>query len=153
MGYTYNQAYQKSTLNAYNAATQSVAVNGLVNYTNHNVHSGCAIEHVDGGTSVRIRKPGLYLVEFNSEVVATTIPTSGGTTIFATLQRNGETVPGATSGVTPSVANNFSNLGFTTIVRVRPSCCAVDNDTVLTVANTGIAANYINANINVVKLC
>lgn len=45
------------------------------------------------------------------------------------------------------------NFAFATIIKVPPSCCAVDNTANLTLVNTGVAAIFTNVNINITKLC
>jgi hypothetical protein len=69
------------------------------------------------------------------------------------LQNNGVAVPGAIATFTTTVADDATNLAFSTIIRVPPSCCAVDNTANLTLVNTGVAATYTNVNINITKLC
>ena len=50
-------------------------------------------------------------------------------------------------------ADGAVNLAFSTIIKVPPSCCAIDNAVSLTLVNTGVAATYTNVNINITKLC
>lgn len=141
---TCNRKYQKSTLTAYTVPVTAEAVNGVLAFANRQL-TGCSIDFTTGSTTISLTKPGLYLVEFNATV------TNAGTTgnVVAQLQKNGVNVPGATA-TTSSTSTTV--LTFTQIIEVNPSCCAVNNDANLTVVNTGVAANYSNFNINVVKL-
>ena len=69
------------------------------------------------------------------------------------IRRTLKTVPGATATITPAAIGNTMNFAFTTIIKVPPSCCAVDNTANLTLVNTGVAAIFTNVNINITKLC
>lgn len=139
--------YRKSTLNAYTQSNQAVAANGLIPFANFK-RTGESIRF-NGGTSVNIDKPGLYQVIFNGIVSETT--TAGN--VILQLHRNGIAVPGAIAEAQSGSATDIENLAFATIIEVSPSCCCVDNDSVLTVVNTGVGATLANANITVVKLC
>ena len=96
-----------------------------------------------------MNKPGYYYVTFNAIAAATT--TVGELTIE--LYNNGVAVPGAIAGATTTTAGDNLDFAFTTIVRVPPSCCAVDNTARLTVVNTGVDATYVDVNLNITKLC
>lgn len=142
-----NRKYQKSTLTAYTVPSTAAAVNGVLAFANRQL-TGCSIDFTAGGTTVVLDKPGLYLVEFNATVA------NQGTTgnITAQLQRNGVNVPGATATTASASTTDLRTIAFTQIVEVSPSCCAVNNDANLTIVNSGVAANYSNFNINIVKL-
>jgi hypothetical protein len=96
-----------------------------------------------------LNKPGYYYVTFNADGAATTAVGD----IVVVLQNNGVAVPGAIATFTTTVADDATNLAFSTIIRVPHSCCAVDNTANLTLVNTGVAATYTNVNINITKLC
>lgn len=51
-----------------------------------------------------------------------------------------------------AAAVNINNLAFSTIIQVRPTCCAVMNATNISVVNTGIASTVTNANIVITKI-
>lgn len=69
------------------------------------------------------------------------------------LQKNGNDINGAKSSSNSAAVTDFNGMSFSTVVKVLPSCQAVDNTTTLTVLNTGVGAIYSNANITVIKLC
>ena len=144
-----DKRYQKSTLNAYTNSAQTVVAEGVVNFNNNNPLTGCSVCHAAGSSTVQIVKPGLYLVTVNAD--AATTATAGGT-ITLQLFNNGILVPGATATETTTADTSIVSLAFSTIIRVLNSCSCVNNQTNLTVVNTGVEVTLSNANVVVVKL-
>ena len=142
-----HEQYKKSLLNTYTVTEQDVVANGNLRFDNVNIDDGCSIDFTPGSTAVTIDKPGAYLV-----IADAIITTDAAGVATMQINRNGAAINGATSSVTTVIGNEYT-LTASTIVKVLPSCCAVDNTTVITVANTGIAATYSNANLIVIKLC
>ena len=134
-------------ISSYNNTAQEVAINGLLTFTTDRILTGCTATR--NGQTFQLNKPGYYYVTFNADGAATTAVGD----IVVVLQNNGVTVPGAIATFTTTVADDATNLAFSTIIRVPPSCCAVDNTANLTLVNTGVAATYTNVNINITKLC
>ena len=134
-------------ISSYNNTSQDVAINGLLTFTTDRILTGCTATR--NGQTFQLNKPGYYYVTFNADGAATTAVGD----IIVVLQNNGVAVPGAIATFTTTVADDATNLAFSTIVRVPPSCCAVDNTANLTLVNTGVAATYTNVNINITKLC
>ena len=134
-------------ISSYNNASQDVAINGLLTFTTDRILTGCTATR--NGQTFQLNKPGYYYVTFNADGAATTAVGD----IVVVLQNNGVAVPGAIATFTTTVADDATNLAFSTIIRVPPSCCAVDNTANLTLVNTGVAATYTNVNINITKLC
>ena len=134
-------------ISSYNNTSQEVAINGLLTFTTDRILTGCTATR--NGLTFQLNKPGYYYVTFNADGAATTAVGD----IVVVLQNNGVAVPGAIATFTTTVADDATNLAFSTIIRVPPSCCAVDNTANLTLVNTGVAATYTNANINITKLC
>jgi hypothetical protein len=134
-------------LSSYNNTSQEVAINGLLTFTTDRILTGCTATR--NGQTFQLNKPGYYYVTFNADGAATTAVGD----IVVVLQNNGVAVPGAIATFTTTVADDATNLAFSTIIRVPPSCCAVDNTANLTLVNTGVAATYTNVNINITKLC
>ena len=134
-------------ISSYNTTTQAVLADGLVNFSTDRILTGCTVTR--NGNTFQLNKPGFYYVTFNAIAAATT--TVGELTVE--LYSNGVAVPGAEASVTTTVAGDNSNYAFAAIIRVPPSCCMVDNTVKLTVVNTGVAATYTNASINITKLC
>ena len=134
-------------ISSYNNTSQEVAINGLLTFTTDRILTGCTATR--NGSTFQLNKPGYYYVTFNADGAATTAVGD----IVVVLQNNGIAVPGAIATFTTTVADDATNLAFSTIIRVPPSCCAVDNTANLTLVNTGVAATYTNVNINITKLC
>ena len=134
-------------ISSYNNTAQEVAINGLLTFTTDRILTGCTATR--NGQTFQLNKPGYYYVTFNADGAATTAVGD----IVVVLQNNGIAVPGAIATFTTTVADDATNLAFSTIIRVPPSCCAVDNTANLTLVNTGVAATYTNVNINITKLC
>ena len=134
-------------ISSYNNASQDVAINGLLTFTTDRILTGCTATR--NGQTFQLNKPGYYYVTFNADGAATTAVGD----IVVVLQNNGVAVPGAIATFTTTVADDATNLAFSTIIRVPPSCCAVDNTANLTLVNTGVAATFTNVNINITKLC
>ena len=134
-------------ISSYNNTSQEVALNGLLTFTTDRILTGCTATR--NGQTFQLNKPGYYYVTFNADGAATTAVGD----IVVVLQNNGVTVPCAIATFTTTVADDATNLAFSTIIRVPPSCCAVDNTANLTLVNTGVAATFTNVNINITKLC
>jgi hypothetical protein len=134
-------------ISSYNNTSQDVAINGLLTFTTDRILTGCTATR--NGQTFQLNKPGYYYVTFNADGAATTAVGD----IVVVLQNNGVAVPGAIATFTTTVADDATNLAFSTIIRVPPSCCAVDNTANLTLVNTGVATTFTNVNINITKLC
>ena len=135
-------------ISAYSLTNQLVAIDGLLDFDANRVVTGCTVKHVDGTPSFTLTKPGYYYITFNG-----TITNTAAGIVTVELLNGGVAVPGAAASITNAAVTDERSFSFATIVRVLPSCCAIDNTTTLTVANTGIAATYSVANINITKLC
>ena len=134
-------------ISSYNTTSQAIATNGLLNFTTDRILTGCTATR--DGQTFQLNKPGYYYVTFNAVAAATT--TVGELTVE--LYNNGVAVPGAEASYTTTTAGDNANYAFSTIIRVPPSCCVVNNTARLTVVNTGVDATYTNVNINITKLC
>ena len=134
-------------ISSYNVTTQNVATNETLTFTTDRILTGCTATR--DGSTFQLNKPGYYYVTFNASGAAT----SEVGDIVVALVNNGVAVPGATATVSPTVINSTRNFAFSTIIKVPPSCCAINNTANLTIVNTGVAATFTNANINITKLC
>ena len=143
------EQYKKSLLNAYTNANQTLTTDGVIRFNNVNVDDGCSIDFTPGATTIALGKPGVYLITMDASV------SDSGTPGVVTMQlyRNGVGINGATSTITTTASTSIYPLSVTTLVKVLPSCCAIDNTANITVVNTGVGAIYANANITVIKLC
>ena len=134
-------------INSYTITNQSVAVDDTLNFNVTRILTGCTVKHVDGSASFTLTKPGYYYVTFNADILGTA---AGNVT--AELINGSVAVPGATATTTIAIGETES-IAFATIIRVLPSCAAIDNTTTLTILNTGVEVTYTNANVNITKLC
>ena len=134
-------------LSSYNITAQTVLTNGALNFTTDRILTGCTATRE--GQAFQLNKPGYYYVTFNATAATTAVAGN----VVVELRSGGVAVPGASAAFYSAAAINSANLAFSTIIKVPPSCCAVDNTVSLTLVNTGVEATYTNANINITKLC
>lgn len=136
-------------INSYSNTSQSVDVNKNLIFDVNRIKTTCAIRHTEGTATFALTRPGYYFVSFNADVAATT--TAGD--VIVQLQSNNEAVSGAVATNTSTDATDIENIGFTTIINVKPGCCVVDNSTTLTLINSGVAATFSNMNLVITKIC
>ena len=136
-------------ISSYNSAEQAVATGGLLAFTTNRITTGCTVTHAEGTTSFQLNKPGYYYVSFNGIAA----PTTAAGNVTVQLLSNAVAVPGAIATFSSTATTDLGNLSFATIIKVLPSCCAIDNTTTLTLANSGVDSTYTNVNINITKLC
>lgn len=137
-------------ISSYNISSQAVLANGTVSFSTDRILTGCTVTR--NNSTFQLNKPGYYYITFNAVAAATT--TVGELTVE--LYNNGVAVPGAQASVTTTTAGENSNFSFSTIVKVPAFCgcpCANNSVAKLTIINTGVDATFINANINITKLC
>jgi hypothetical protein len=135
-------------ISAYNSTTQTVEVDGAYVFDTNRIATGCTVGHAPGTAIFTLAKPGYYYVSFNTTFTTTT---TGDATVE--LQNGGTLVPGATGTETVTTAGDTKSIAFATIVRVLPSCPAIDNTTTLTFVATGIELTATVAAVNITKLC
>ena len=134
-------------ISSYNITSQNVAANGLITFTTDRILTGCTATR--DGSTFQLNKPGYYYVTFNAVAAAT----SAVGELVIELQNGGVAVSGARAASTTTVAGENDNYSFTTIIRVLPSCYAVNNVANLTLVNTGVAATFESVSMNITKLC
>lgn len=138
-------------INSYTNTTLAVLTNEALTFNINSVKTGCTVTHSPSSTTFSLNKPGFYFVTFNG-VGAATDATVGN--IVVQLQQNGVNIPGALASAESTTAlTDVRNLSFSTIIQVKPSCCAVDNNVNLTFVNTGIPTTFSNINVAITKLC
>ena len=135
-------------ISTYNAAAQTVAVDGAFVFDTNRIVTGCTVGHTPGTTTFTLNKPGYYYVTFN-----TTFTTDATGEATVQLQNGGTAIPGADGSETITTAGNTKSIAFSTIIKVLPSCCAIDNTAILTFVATGIELNVTTAAVNITKLC
>lgn len=135
---------RKSTLMAINTAPQTIPVNGFLEYTASS-KTGCSINFTNGSNAIHLNC-GLYQINVSAEVLGT----DAGEGILQLL-RNGAVIPGAEGGATLTVGD-ISNIAFSAIIDVPPSCRCVNNSTMLQIQLLNVAATVNNVVVTVVKL-
>lgn len=135
-------------ISSYNTNTQTVEVGSTFTFDTNRIITGCTIEHSAGTGVFTLRKPGYYYVSFN-----TTFTTDATGDATVQLQNGGIAVPGAIGTETVTTAGDTKTISFATIIKVLPSCCALDNTANLTFVATGIELTATIANVNITKLC
>lgn len=136
-------------LNSYITTSQTLGVNGILEFDMNGQYCGCAIKHTAGSTTFYLTKPGFYKIDFNGTASATATTTNP---IIIQLYDGTELVPGAVASSLSGATDTPVNLAFSAIIRVRPSCCAIDNNQALIFRNIGIEATYSNANVIITKI-
>ena len=135
-------------ISSYNTATQTVGTGASYVFDTNRISTGCTVGHDAGTTTFTLRKPGFYYITVN-----TTFTTDATGLAAIELQNGGVAVPGATGSETITAAGDTKSIAFATIIKVLPSCCAIDNTATITLVNTGIELTATTANINITKLC
>lgn len=137
-------------VNSYTNTSLAVITNEAITFNNNSVQTGCTVTHLAGSATFALNKSGFYFVTFNGVAAATEAVGD----ITVQLQQNGVNVPGALTTVASTAAlTDIESLSFSTIIQVKPSCYAVDNNVNLTLVNTGVPATFSNVNIVITKLC
>jgi hypothetical protein len=127
----------------------AVASSTPINFLTNKIKRNCSVQHSEGSPSIVLHGAGIYKVEFNGIFTA---PSTTATTINVQMLADTVVVPEALAVATSASTTDYVNLAFTTLVRVKPSCCAVDNTTTLTFLNTN-ADILFNANVVITKVC
>lgn len=135
-------------ISSYNSTTQTIAVDGAYLFDTNRIITGCTVSHAPGTSAFTLNKPGYYYVSFN-----TTFVTEATGVATVELKNGGITIPGALASETITTAGDVKSLSFSTIVKVLPSCAAIDNTVTLTFVATGIALDATTAAVNITKLC
>ena len=135
-------------ISTYNSTTQTVEVDGAYVFDTNRIATGCTVGHVPGTTTFTLTKPGYYYVTFNTTF---TTATTGIATVE--LKNGGTTVPGAIGAETVTTAGDTKSIAFATIIKVLPSCPAIDNTTTLTFVATTLELEATTATVNITKLC
>jgi hypothetical protein len=135
-------------ISTFNSTAQTVEVDSAYVFDTNRIITGCTVGHTPGTATFILNKPGYYYVTFN------TVFTTGATGVATVeLQNDGITIPGALGSETITTVGDTKSISFSTIVKVLPSCAAIDNTAVLTFVATGIELQSTAATVNITKLC
>lgn len=123
--------------------------NTSIVFDNKTIQTDCTVTANEPTNTITLRRAGIYLVQFNAIISNTT---SASEFIGINMERDGIDVPEAHTGATSSSTDDLVAVSFNTLVRVKPSCCAVDNTTRLQFKVTGSDALVYFANVVVSKV-
>ena len=135
-------------ISSYNSTTQTVEVDGAYVFDTNRVATGCTVGHTPGTSTFTLNKPGYYYITFNTTF---TTATTGVATVE--LRNGGIAVSGAIGAETVTTAGDTKSISFSTIVRVLPSCPAIDNTATLTFVATTLELDATDASVSITKLC
>lgn len=133
-------------------ATQEVAQNGNVIFTNTAVRGTNCIKHREGSGIVTLRGitnqcRARYFVDFSANIAVPTGGTAGEISLAIAIA--GEPVPSSQMRSTPAAASQYNNVSAGIYVDVPAGCCvniAVEN-------TSGVAIDVANANLVVNRTC
>lgn len=134
-------------LYAYNNATQTVQAGGNIVFSTTAVNGNPAITHIDGTAAIILRKPGEYLITFESDF----IPAASGTEVVQ-MYANGQVYVGAEASATVT-ASEISHLGINAGIKVLPNCCVVTTNNPVSITFQSSAAGTVGyTSVTVVKV-
>ncbi len=136
-------------IKSYTTTSQVVDAGATIPFAINAIQTGCTATHSAGSATFVLRKPGFYFVTFDG-TGAISGATAGDVTVA--LYNNGTAVAGATATTNSASTTDTRSLSFTTLIQVKPSCCAIDNIANLTFNNTGLAATFTNVNVVITKI-
>ena len=135
-------------ISTYNSTTQTVEVDGAYVFDTNRVATGCTVGHTPNTSTFTLNKPGYYYITFNTTF---TTATTGVATVE--LRNGGIAVSSAIGAETVTTAGDTKSISFATIVRVLPSCPAIDNTATLTFVATTLELDATAASVSITKLC
>lgn len=121
----------------------------------NDISTFCKVLHTAGASVIEIKKSGYYQINFSSSGYNTGAVEEG--TAYSGMyafQLNNKNVPivNAIASASSTADTDVTNVGFSVLVYVPRSCCAVDNNASLTINYLGQVGTVYNANVTVVKL-
>ena len=123
--------------------------NTSIVFDNKTIQTDCTVTANEPTNTITLRRAGIYLVQFNA-IISNTTSTSE--FIGINMERDDIAITEAHTGATSSSTSDLVAVSFSTLVRVRPSCCAVDNTTRLQFKVTSSDTLVYFANVVVTKL-
>lgn len=126
------------------AATQTVAAQAAVLFTERPVGCTCGVAHRQGAGTFQLEGGNAFLVTFGANVAIATGGTVGPISIALTI--DGEPVYSSTATVTPAAVGDFWNVHVSAVVRTCRCCATVS---VRNVSTSGTAIDVANANLTI----
>lgn len=124
----------------------AVTANTNIAFNNVDVETGCVALLSNGGTTIKLNRPGIYRVDFNAYGSSTEAGSIG-----AQLQVDGVNSNQASSAATTS-AGSPQAIGFSTLIKVGRYCPCRNVSKTVNVVYTGSAGTLTLANIIVSKI-
>lgn len=118
-------------------------------FSNNTINAGCTATANTPSNTVKLRDSGVYKVDFNAVISNNESATE---TIGIIMENNGVEVPEAQTKAASSSTTDVRAVSFSTLVRVRPRCCSVDNTARLKFKVTGADALLYFANVVITKI-
>ena len=132
-------------LDIVSSASQTLTTGSDITFDINRIATSCTARHVAGTSVVTLNRPGYYFVGFNT--IATATETTETNPITVQLFNNGDEILGATASGLSATNTTDINLSFQTIVKIMPSCCAINNTGNLTFRTTGADATFTTPNV------
>lgn len=136
--------YQKSSLRAYNTATQSI---GNATFSNIGYKSGVSIDLTAGSDTIYLKNPGLYYVTADVDLSNTTAATASSVQMYV----NGVALAGALTEATIITAGDVEPGSIAAVVPVGTQCCC-SQGTAITFVISGTTATIQNINVIIIKM-
>ena len=119
------------------------------------VNTRCKVTHVAGTPTIEINQKGYYQITFSSFGYNTGAVVEGtdysGMYAFQ-LNNKGVPIVNAVTAESSTSDAEVSNVMFSTILYVPPSCKVVDNNMSLTINYLGQVGTLLSANLSVIKI-
>lgn len=131
------------------AVGRNVKEDSAIVFDNKTIQTGCTATANTPSNTITLNKAGFYRVDFNAVISNNE---ASNELIGIIMERNGVEVNDAQTGATSSSTSDVKALSFSTLVRVRPNCGAVDNTTRLQFKVIGSDALIYFANVLVTKI-
>lgn len=131
------------------AVGRNVKEDSAIVFDNKTIQTGCTATANTPSNTITLHKAGFYRVDFNAVISNNE---ASNELIGIIMERNGVEVNDAQTGATSSSTSDVKALSFSTLVRVRPNCEAVDNTTRLQFKVIGSDALIYFANVLVTKI-
>ena len=126
-------------------ASQTLTTGSNITFDTNRVATSCSSQHMAGSPAVVLNRPGYYYVSFSTIAAASAETETAPITVQ--LYNEEEEIPGAVASAVSTANTDDVSLAFSTIVRIRPSCCSIDNTGILTFKTTGADATFTTPNV------
>lgn len=138
--------YQKSSLRAYNTATQSI---GNVIFSNIGYQSGVSISLTAGSDTIYLKNPGLYYITADIDLSNSTAATNTSVQMYI----NGVALAGALTEATIITAGDVEPGSIAAVVPVSPQeSCPCGKGLPVTFVISGTTATIENINVVIIKM-